>query len=56
VTIDNEGFNRYSGELQIILKDMPSDPRINVVGEVCEDEYVLVKQITSGRKFRFRRR
>lgn len=53
VTIDNERFDRYSGELQIVLKDLPRDQRINVVGKVCSDEDILVNQIAPGKKFKF---
>jgi hypothetical protein len=55
VTIDNEEFKRYSGELQIVLKKMPADKRVNIVGKLCSEEHVLAKQISHGKKFRFRR-
>ncbi|RKL62143.1 DUF871 domain-containing protein [Thermoanaerobacteraceae bacterium SP2] len=55
VTIDNEKYLRYSGELQIVLKDLPADGRVNVVGFIPEDEHILVSQINPGTKFRFRK-
>ena len=52
VTIDNDGFLRYSGEVCIMLKDLGSDERVNVVGKVmCPKE--TLDTITPGRKFRF---
>jgi len=53
VTIDNEMYKRYSGELQIVLKDFPEDERVNVVGRIPDEEYILVNQIKPGKKFRF---
>lgn len=55
VTIDNEKYLRYSGELQIVLKDLPADGRVNVVGFIPEDEHILISQINPGTKFRFRK-
>lgn len=38
LTCDNKLFLRYSGEMAIILKDLPSDSRVNVIGKVlCSD-------------------
>lgn len=52
VTIDNVDYNRYQGELAIVLKDLEEDNRVNVVGELidCAD---LVKTIKTGVKFTF---
>lgn len=55
VTIDNERYGRYSGELQVLLKDFPADSRVNVVGEIPENERILVNEIKPGKKFRFRK-
>jgi len=55
VTIDNEEYQRYSGELQIVLKDLPADERVNVAGYIPGDECILVSQINPGTKFRFRK-
>lgn len=35
VSIDNEKYLRYSGEVQIVLKELPLDPRVNVVGYIA---------------------
>ena len=55
VTIDNEKYLRYSGELQIVLKDLVADERVNVVGFIPEQEHIFVNQIRPGTKFRFRK-
>jgi hypothetical protein len=42
VLIDNNDYSQYKGELQIALRDLPNDGRINVVGHIHdEDRYLL---------------
>lgn len=53
VTMDNDGYQRYAGELQITLRDLPSDDRVNVVGRIAEEDWPLVGLIAPGGKFRF---
>ncbi len=53
ITIDNEKYLRYSGEIQVIKEDLPACEKVNVIGEV-ETEYLgLVELLTRGRKFEF---
>lgn len=42
VTIDNEGYSRYMGEMQIVLKDLPADERVNVVANVVGEDLPLL--------------
>lgn len=53
ITVDNEKYARYSGEMQILLKDFPADSRVNVIGKIDEQEKILLKHITNGKKIRF---
>lgn len=53
VTIDNEGFKRYQGEVCIMLEDLESDERVNVVGE-CMCSLETLKMIKPGGKFIFK--
>ena len=53
VTIDNARYLRYSGELQITLRDLPPDPRVNVVGRVVEEDRPLLEYLGPGARFRF---
>ena len=53
VTIDNEGYGRYMGELEILKTDLPADPRINVAARIRESDLFLVDYISSGRRFSF---
>lgn len=55
VTIDNENYKRYSGEIQIVKKDFPSDSRVNVIGHVPKKYALLLDAIPNGRKIRFRK-
>ncbi len=52
VTIDNEGYDRYEGELEILLKDLETDSRINVVGDGSEGS-ILIDRLKPGEKFKF---
>lgn len=53
ITLDNEGYGRYMGELQIVRSHLPGDPRINVVAQIDEEELGMLQYITPGRKFSF---
>ncbi len=52
VTIDNEGYLRYEGELQILKKELPPDIRVNVVGDASEAG-LLIEMIKPGDTFEF---
>lgn len=52
VTIDNEDYGRYEGELQITKKDLKADSRVNLVGTV-EDASILVELLEPNEKFKF---
>ncbi|NFM77637.1 DUF871 domain-containing protein [Clostridium botulinum] len=54
VTLDNKGYLRYMGELQILLTNLEKDDRVNVIAKVKKDELFLLKYINEGRKFRFK--
>ncbi|NKF08709.1 DUF871 domain-containing protein [Clostridium gasigenes] len=54
VTIDNEGYTRYEGELQILISDQKADKRINNVASVLHKDFYLLKYINNGKKFYFR--
>ena len=54
ITIDNKGYQRYMGELQIIRHPQNADERINVPAMIEESEVNLLQYITPGRKFSFR--
>lgn len=53
VTVDNSGYERYQGEIQITLKNLPQDDRVNVLGYIPNGERLL-KIIKANRKFTFK--
>lgn len=48
LTIDNEAYARYKGELQLTRKDYPADEKVNVIGHICEEDLDLLDQIQRG--------
>lgn len=53
ITIDNERYLRYMGELQILLVNQQKDERTNVVASVLQEDFYLLKYIVEGKKFCF---
>jgi hypothetical protein len=53
ITIDNEKYGRYSGELQIVRQELPADARVNVVGRISPEDSCLLRYIADGVEFRF---
>jgi hypothetical protein len=53
VTVDNDLYARYHGELQITLVDLPENSRINTIATVVPEELFLLEFVKPGRKFRF---
>lgn len=52
ITIDNERYGRYSGEIQLLRTALPADERVNVIGTVSPKHLLLVDRLTHGGKFR----
>ena len=53
ITLDNENYGRYQGELQIIKEFLPPDHRVNIVASLSNDEKLLIKYLTPGKAFKF---
>ncbi|GAA0076401.1 MupG family TIM beta-alpha barrel fold protein [Clostridium sp. CTA-5] len=53
ITIDNENYMRYMGELQILKTNQKGDYRTNVVASVLKRYIYLLKYIEGGKKFYF---
>lgn len=45
VTIDNEHFGRYEGEVQLVKNPLTSDTRVNTIGHIIEADIPLLKLI-----------
>ena len=56
VTVDNNAYGRYMGELQLVTQDLPADSRVNVVARVIEEEQFLIDLIRPGQAFCFRKK
>lgn len=51
ITIDNENYGRYTGEIQIIRSYLKADHRVNVIGHIPESAWLLLDLIRGGQKF-----
>lgn len=51
ITLDNETYGRYSGELQLIRSPLKADSRVNVIGQVPENALLLLDLVKGGQKF-----
>ncbi|PFE08841.1 DUF871 domain-containing protein [Bacillus cereus] len=51
ITIDNELYGRYAGEMQVVVQDLPQDEKVNVVGMVVEEDLSLLPYVGAGKMF-----
>ncbi|MEI3894943.1 MULTISPECIES: DUF871 domain-containing protein [Bacillus] len=51
ITIDNELYGRYAGEMQVATHDLPVDEKVNVVGMVVEEDLSLLPFVGAGKMF-----
>lgn len=51
ITVDNEKYGRYQGEIQITRRNLSADEKVNVVGRVIEQDVPLLRYIRGGEKF-----
>lgn len=54
VTIDNENFGRYAGEVQIVQDVLPADGRVNIAAHIPDEEIFLAGYLKPRRKFSFK--
>ena len=54
VTIDNENFGRYAGEVQIIQDVLPADGRVNIAAHILDEEIFLTGYLKPRRRFSFK--
>lgn len=53
ITVDNEKYLRYSGEIQVVKETLPACDRVNVIGAVDEAYTGLLELLRGGKKLRF---
>lgn len=54
VTIDNENFGRYAGEVQIIQDVLPADGRVNIAAHIVDEEIFLTGYLKPDQRFSFK--
>lgn len=54
VTIDNENFGRYAGEVQIIQDVLPADGRVNIAAHILDEETFLASYLKPRQRFSFK--
>ncbi|OTN75347.1 hypothetical protein A5886_000417 [Enterococcus sp. 8G7_MSG3316] len=55
VTIDNQAYERYMGEIQVCKNALPADPRVNVAAQVIAADLPLIQHIHAGMRFKIER-
>lgn len=48
ITVHNENYPRYTGEVQVARQDLPADPRVNVIGHVLPEYRELLRLLQPG--------
>ncbi|WP_085991620.1 DUF871 domain-containing protein [Oceanobacillus senegalensis] len=51
ITVDNEKYGRYQGEIQITKRPLPADEKVNVIGRVIDEDRFLLPFIKGGMAF-----
>lgn len=52
ITVDNEIYGRYQGEIQITKRTLQADEKVNVIGQVVEEDRPILPYIKGGMAFR----
>lgn len=52
ITIDNINYGRYSGEVQIIKKNLSADDKVNVIGQISSNYLGIIDAINGGNKIK----
>ncbi len=55
VTIDNQEYLRYMGEIQVCKRPLPADPKVNLAAQVIPADLPLIQQIKAGMRFKLER-
>lgn len=51
ITVDNDNYGRYSGELQLMRSNQPADGRVNVIGKVKHPYLLTADCVQNGSSF-----
>ena len=48
--MENDGYGRYRGEVQIAKTNLPANANVNVIGYVIEEDHELLSLVRPGQK------
>lgn len=54
ITVDNDDFGRYAGEVHIVQDILPADERVNIAAHILDEEIFLMSYIKPRQKFSFK--
>lgn len=52
ITVDNELYGRYQGEVQITKTTLQADTKVNVVGRIIDEDLPLLSHVKGGQTFK----
>ncbi|GGE27945.1 hypothetical protein GCM10011391_03060 [Pullulanibacillus camelliae] len=52
ITIDNNLYKRYKGELQLVKQELPADEKVNVLGQIVDKDLPLLDFVHAGTAFK----
>lgn len=52
VTICKSSLLRYSGEIELVRKDLPADPNIGLIGRIIDEDIPILEILRTRNKFR----
>ena len=51
ITINNDKYQRYMGEIQILKVNLPASEKVNIIGKIIEKDIPLINLIKSSQEF-----
>lgn len=51
ITLDNQLYGRYMGEIQVVVRQLPTDEKVNVVAQVIPADTPLLDWCSAGQPF-----
>lgn len=51
VTLDNNRYQRYMGETQVVVHELPADEKVNVVAQIKKEDLSLLDWCVAGSQF-----
>lgn len=51
ITLDNQLYGRYMGEIQVVVRQLSADEKVNVVAQIIPEDTSLLDWCTAGQQF-----